>query len=137
MTTNFASLLRYGIAGLLGIVVGAATAHFLARLEKGERAMSDYMTLVKVLAYLRNNDVPNAESMLRVSVEGSLVTVNRFGAPLLDKSSPGSREAWIACYARLRRGYKPLEYYDGGATNERLDKLLSSLDTNTCPLVKR
>ena len=55
----------------------------------------------------------------------------------LNRASPGTREAWLACYARLRKGYKPLEYHDGGATNQRLDKLLSSADVDTCPLVKR
>lgn len=78
------SLLRYGIACALGIVVGVTVAYIVSRWERGTYAMSEYMTLVKVLAHLRNNDVSNAESMLRVSVEGNLVDVDRFGAPFLE-----------------------------------------------------
>lgn len=142
-TTNFElppimkTFLRYGLVCVLGILVGAAVSYMFSRWERGTYAMSEYMTLVKVLAHLKNNDVSNAESMLRVSVEGNLVDVDRFGTPFLDRASPGSREAWLACYARLRRGYKPLEYHDGGAMNQRLDELLSSVDADSCPLLKR
>jgi hypothetical protein len=127
---------RWLLVGLLSITHGVIfTGGYLlawerSRAEIGERALSSFMDGLGALAYLEKGNLPGVRHTLRVTLDGDLITMFRYGTPGFDAYSAETgrdpKSKLLATYDEIRSAYPPIEYGDGGWMNQRVDEIVKS-----------
>lgn len=119
-----------GITHILFFAGGYFLSSTLNRIESGERALSNFMDGLFALGYLEKTDIDNARHMLRVLIDGNLLTAYRYGTPAYDayisSHDPNSKNSMLMQYDAIRKKYPPIEYSDDGAINRDVDRILDS-----------
>jgi hypothetical protein len=91
----------------------------------GEQAMGAFTDSVSAIGYLEKGDKANAVRMMQILSERNVLTVSRYGTPILDWYEPSARDKWIQRYAEIRSSHPPIEYPGDDTLRQRLDKVLS------------
>lgn len=125
------------ITHILFFAGGYVLSSTLNRIESGERALSNFMDGLFALSYLEKPDIEGARHMLRVAIDGNLLTAYRYGTPAFDaytsSHNPNAKNSLLIQYDAIRKKYPPVEYSDGGAINRDVDRILNSARTSVNP----
>jgi len=90
----------------------------------GEQAMGTLMSSVSAIAFLDKGDQANAIRTLQLSSEESIMTISRYGTPILDWYEPNAKQKWIERYAQIRNSHPAIEYPTDPSLRKRIDELL-------------
>ena len=99
-----------------------------AREDVGERALNSFTDGLAALSYLEKGNVDEARSVLRISLDGQLLTMFRYGTRKFDAYNVNSgrdpKSKYLNTYDEIRKRYPPIEYDDGGWMNQHIDDIL-------------
>jgi hypothetical protein len=116
-------VLSHGLLFAAGYYVSSTRS----QVELGDRALSNFIDELAALTYLEKGDVDGVRHMLRVSLDGNLLAAYRYGTPVLDSRRPDAKRKLVLQYNDIRKKYPPIDYGDGGAMNQEVDRALAVL----------
>jgi len=79
------------------------------------------------IAYLEKNDLPKANYLLRVMLDGNLLTFTRLGTATFDEQSPQAKQKLLSTYKDIRNAHPPIDYADGGTMNASVEAVFQTL----------
>jgi hypothetical protein len=101
------------------------------RLALSDHALTDFTDGLAALAYLEKNDLQGANYMLRMQLDGNLLTFTHFGTAPFDVQMPQAKQQLLVRYKAIRDKHEPIDYAGGGMMNASVDTILRALPPET------
>jgi hypothetical protein len=130
MTGERKKLLLWITAGVLSHALLFVGGYYFAskrmEAEQSDHAIADFIDGLAALAYLEKSDAEGARYILRVSLDGHLLAIQRLGSEQFDAARPGARKKLVLQYDKIRGRYPPIDYADGGTMNRKVDSVINA-----------